>query len=102
MAAAGAFEEWAARGWNVFNEGRPFSLVYPALCLLVAALVGLAPDGSLALALAGALALGTVLACWPFPLRGRALLWLAALACVPLLEPWRTPALLVGALAGYV
>ena len=26
---------------------------------------------------------------------------LAALACVPLLEPWRAPALLAGALAGY-
>ena len=36
-----------------------------------------------------------------FALRGRALLWLAALASVPLLEPWRAPGLLAGALAGY-
>ena len=42
-----------------------------------------------------------VLARFPFALRGRALLWLAALAAVPLLEPWRAPALLAGALAGY-
>ena len=42
-----------------------------------------------------------MLACFPFALRGRALLWLAALAAVPLLEPWRAPALLAGALAGY-
>ena len=38
---------------------------------------------------------------FPFALRGRALLWLAALAALPLLEPWRAPALLAGALAGY-
>jgi hypothetical protein len=98
---AGRVEVWAARAWNVFNEGRPFSLVYPALVLLVAAPLGLGPDGSLALALAGALGLAAVLARFPFPLRGRALLWLAAAVSVPLLEPWRAPALLAGALAGY-
>jgi hypothetical protein len=98
---AGRFEIWAARAWNVFNEGRPFSLVYPALVLLAAAPLGLAPDGSLLLALAGALGLAAVLACFTFPLRARALLWLAALVSVPLLEPWRAPALLAGALAGY-
>ena len=32
--AAGPFEVWAARAWNVFNEGRPFSIVYPLLVLL--------------------------------------------------------------------
>ena len=84
-AMAGPIEIWAARAWNVFNEGRPFSLVYPLLVLLCAALVGLAPEGSTALACAGALALAAVLACFPFPLRGRALLWLAALASIPLL-----------------
>jgi Glycosyl transferase family 2/Sulfatase/Type I phosphodiesterase / nucleotide pyrophosphatase len=101
-AMAGPIEIWAARAWNVLNEGRPFSLVYPLLVLLCAALVGLAPEGSTALACVGALALAAVLACFPFPLRGRALLWLAALASVPLLEPWRAPALLAGALAGYL
>ena len=30
-------EVWAARAWNVFNEGRPFSIVYPLLVLLAAA-----------------------------------------------------------------
>ena len=94
-------EVWAARAWNVFNEGRPFSVVYPLLVLVAAGVVGLAPDGSLWLAL-GAAASGTlVLSRFPFALRGRALLWLAALATVPLLEPWRAPALLAGALAGY-
>ena len=39
---------------------------------------------------------------FPFPLRGRALLWLALAASVPLLEPWRAPALVLGALAGWV
>ena len=49
-----AAEVWAARAWNVFNEGRPFSVVYPLLVLLAAARVGLAPDGPLGLALLGA------------------------------------------------
>jgi hypothetical protein len=99
--AAGRTEIWAARAWNVFNEGRPFSVVYPLLVLLAAAAVGLAPEGPLPLALAGALAIAGVLACFPFPLRGRALLWLALAASVPLLEPWRAPPLLLGALAGW-
>jgi glycosyl transferase family 2/type I phosphodiesterase/nucleotide pyrophosphatase/sulfatase-like protein len=101
MRAAGAIEIWAARAWNVFNEGRPFSIVYPAMVLGAAALVGLAPDGSLGLAFAGALGLALVLVWFPFPLRSRALLWLALAASVPLLGPWRAPWLLVGALAGY-
>jgi hypothetical protein len=99
--AAGPFEVWAARAWNVFNEGRPFSVVYPLLVLLAAAAVGLAPEGGLGVALVTAAAASALLACFPFALRGRALLWLAALAAVPLLEPWRAPALLAGALAGY-
>src|SRR5215210_4459470 len=102
MGTAGSFEVWAARAWNVFNEGRPFSIVYPATVLAAASLVGLAPDGSLALALLGALGIATVLACFQFPLRGRALLWLVAIASVPFLEPWRAPGLLLGAVAGYV
>ncbi|HZO09473.1 MAG TPA: alkaline phosphatase family protein [Myxococcota bacterium] len=94
-------EVWAARAWNVFNEGRPFSIVYPLLVLIAAAAVGLAPDGSLPLAALAATATALVLSRFPFALRGRVLLWLAALAAVPLLEPWRAPALLAGALAGY-
>src|ERR687894_160909 len=89
--AAGAVEEWAARAWNVFNEGRPFSVVYPLLVLVVAAPLGLGPDGPLARAVAGGLAMAAVLACFTSPLRGRALLWLAAAASIPLLEPWRAP-----------
>lgn len=99
---AGPVEVWAARAWNVFNEGRPFSVVYPLLVLLAAAPLGLAPEGSLGLALAGAGACALVLSRFSFALRGRALLWLAAVAALPLLEPWRAPALLAGALAGYV
>jgi hypothetical protein len=100
--AAGAFEVWAARAWNVFNEGRPFSIVYPAMVLLCAAPLGLAPEGSLGLALLGGIGLAVVLSRFSFPLRGRGLLWLAAAASLPLLEPWRAPGLLLGALAGYV
>jgi hypothetical protein len=100
--AAGPAEVWAARAWNVFNEGRPFSIVYPVLVLLAAVPVGLAPDGSLLLALAAALALSAVFACFTFPLRGRLLLWLALALSVPLLEPWRAPGLLLGALAGWL
>ena len=37
-----------------------------------------------------------------FPLRSRAILWLVALATIPLLEPWRAAPLLLGALAGYL
>ena len=99
---AGTVEVWAARAWNVFNEGRPFSVVYPLLVLLAAAPLGLAPEGSIGLALAGAGVSALVLSRFSFALRGRALLWLAALAALPLLEPWRAPALLSGALAGYV
>jgi hypothetical protein len=99
--AAGPFEVWAARAWNVFNEGSPFSVVYPLLVLLAAAPLGLAPTGPLGLALLGAAVAASLLSRFPFALRGRALLWLAALAALPLLEPWRAPALLAGALAGY-
>jgi hypothetical protein len=98
---AGPFEVWAARAWNVFNEGRPFSVVYPLLVLIAAAPLGLAPSGPLGLALLGAAASAAVLSRFPFALRGRALLWLAALATLPLLEPWRAPTLLAGAVVGY-
>jgi Glycosyl transferase family 2/Sulfatase len=99
--AAGPVEIWAARAWNVLNEGRPFSVVYPGLVLLCAAPLGLAPDGRLAPALGGAVGLALVLSRFDFPLRGRALLWLALALSAPLLEPWRALPLLVGALAGW-
>src|SRR4029079_6802770 len=86
---ASVAEVWAARAWNIFNEGRPFSIVYPLLVLLAATLVGLAPDGRLWMALVAAAATAAVLSRFAFPLRGRALLWLGALVSVPLLEPWR-------------
>jgi hypothetical protein len=100
--AAGPAEVWAARAWNVFNEGRPFSVVYPVLVLMAAVPAGLAPDGSVLVALCAALAVSAVLACFTFPLRGRLLLWLALALSVPLLEPWRAPGLLLGALAGWL
>ena len=93
---------WAARAWNVFNEGKPFSIVFPVMVLVAAAPVGLASDGGTGVALAGALVLSVVLSRFAFPLRRRALLWLLALAAVPLLELWRAPTLLLGALAGYL
>src|SRR5215217_6535117 len=98
---ARAAEVWAARAWNVFNEGRPFSVVSLSLKIIAAALVGLAPDGPLWLALLTATASAFVLSLFAFALRGRAFLWLAALVALPLLEPWRAPGLLAGALAGY-
>src|ERR671914_695300 len=73
---AGGFEVWAARAWNVFNEGRPFSVLYPLLVLLAAAPLGLGPEGSLAVALCGALAMAGVLACFTFPLLGAVGGWL--------------------------
>jgi len=99
---AGPIEIWAARAWNVLNEGRPFSVVFPPLVLLAAAPLGLAPGGPLGLAVVGAVSLALVLSHFSFPLRGRALLWLAALVTAPLLEPWRAPGLLLGALGGYL
>jgi len=100
--AAGATEVWAARVWNVFNEGKPFSIVFPPMVLGAATVMGLAPEGSLSVALAGALAVAVPLSLFAFPLRWRVLLWLSALASVPLLEPWRAPGMMLGALAGYV
>jgi hypothetical protein len=100
-APAGGVEVWAARAWNVLNEGRPFSVVYPAVALLVAAPLGLAPEGELWRALAGTLLMAATLAAFSFPLRGRALLWLALAASLPLLEPWRAAGLIAAALAGY-
>ena len=99
--SASLAEIWAARAWNVFNEGRPFSIVYPLLVLLAATGVGIAPDGSLGTALTTAAVVAAVLSRFAFALRGRVLLWVASLAAVPLLEPWRAPALMAGALAGY-
>src|SRR3954447_21661664 len=98
---AGLVEVWAARAWNVFNEGRPFSIVFPLMVLAAAMPVGIAPDGRLGLALLGAFAIALVASRFSFPLRGRALLWIAAVASFPLLELWRAPGLLLGALAGY-
>lgn len=98
---AGHFEIWAARVWNVFNEGRPFSIVYPALVLLAALPLGIAPSGSFAAALAGALASSLLLARFQFPLRGRLALWAVALPAFVLLDPRREWGLLVAAVAGY-
>jgi hypothetical protein len=72
---AGGFEVWAARAWNVFNEGKPFGIVYPPMALAGAILIG-AVQGDLLAALVAGLAVSLVLARFPFALRGRALLWL--------------------------
>ncbi|MBN1529492.1 MAG: alkaline phosphatase family protein [Thermoleophilaceae bacterium] len=100
--AAGAFEVWAARAWNVLNEGRPFSIVYPVLVLLCAVPAGLAPDGGIGWALLGSVGLALVLSRFSFPLRWRALLWLVMLVSLPLLRPWEALPLIAGALAGWV
>ena len=72
--AAGPMEEWAARAWNVLNEGKPFTWVF----------------GAFVLAVTGAPAAG-FLACIPlalgwwrhaFPLHLRAVLWAVAGAVI--------------------
>ena len=45
---AGLVEVWAARAWNVFNEGRPFSIVFPLMVLAVGACTGFFRDDFLA------------------------------------------------------
>jgi len=69
--SAGPMEEWAARAWNVLNEGKPFTLVFGTALLLVTG--------------------GNPLACVPlffgwwrhaFPLHLRAVLWVLAAVIV--------------------
>src|SRR3954447_18285263 len=91
-AMSGTVEIWAARAWNVFNEGRPFTVVYPLLVLVAAEVAGLGPGGALWTAVVVAGGAAVVLSRFSFALRGRALLWVAALMAAPLLEPWRAPA----------
>ncbi len=99
--SAGAAEVWAARAWNVFNEGKPFSIVYPPMAVAGAALVGAGAGGALGWGLLAGLALSLVWARHPFPLRARALLWALLPAGFVVLEGWRAPGLLAVGLGGY-
>jgi hypothetical protein len=83
---AGGFEVWAARAWNVFNEGKPFGVVYPPMALAGAILIG-AIQGELLAALLAGLAVSLVWAKFPFALRGRALLWLLLVPVLAVLGP---------------
>jgi hypothetical protein len=76
--AAGFAETWAARAWNVFNEGRPFGVVYPPMAVAGALLVGAIGAAGIGWGLLAGLGLSLVWARFSFPLRGRALLWLLA------------------------
>jgi hypothetical protein len=71
---AGPLEEWAARAWNVLNEGKPFTVVFAAFLLLV---TGAPARGWAAYALFG-------LAFWrhAYPLHLRAVLWAVAAAVI--------------------
>jgi hypothetical protein len=72
--AASRFEEWAARCWNVLNEGKPFTLVFGLFVLVV--------SGA---SMRGVVACVPLAAAWwrhAFPLHLRAVLWLAAAAVV--------------------
>jgi hypothetical protein len=100
--AAGGFEVWAARAWNVFNEGKPFSVVYPPMALAGAGLIGVGPGGAIGWGLLAGLALSAVWVLHPFPLRSRALLWLLLAGAAVALELWRAPGLLLVGLGGYV
>jgi hypothetical protein len=98
--AAGFAEVWAARAWNVFNEGRPFGIVYPPMALAGAALIG-AADWSWA-GLAAGLVLSVVWARSSFPLRGRALLWLLLVPGFLALEGWASLGLIAVGLGGWL
>ncbi len=98
---AGLAEVWAARAWNVFNEGRPFAVVYPPLAVAGAALIGAGPGGAIGWGLLAGLVLSAVWARAAFPLRWRALLWAVAVPGVLVLEIWRAPGLLAVGLGGW-
>ena len=100
--AAGVAEVWAARAWNVFNEGKPFGLVYPPMAVAGAVLVGAAPAGSIGWGLIAGLALSLVWARYSFPLRGRLLLWLLLVPAAVVLQAWRAPGLLAVGLGGWL
>lgn len=99
--SAGSLETWVARAWNVFNEGRPFSVVYPPMALAGAAIVGVGLGGSTGWGLLAGLALSAVWTCFSFPLRSRALLWALLCAGVVVLQSGRALGLLAVGLGGY-
>jgi hypothetical protein len=71
---AGRTEEWAARAWNVLNEGKPFTLVFGLFLLAVTGAPGRGFLACIPLALA-----------WfrhAFPLHLRAVLWVVAAATI--------------------
>jgi hypothetical protein len=100
--AAGAFEVWAARAWNVFNEGRPFGIVYPPMAVAGAWLIGVAPDGALGWGLLAGLALSVVWARFSFPLRARVLLWALLVPAFVALEGYDSLGLIAVGLGGWV
>ena len=71
------------------------------MVLLAAAPLGPGADGGLGLALLGALAMAVVLSRFSFPLRGRALLWLARRHSDPAARALARARAAAGALAGY-
>jgi len=99
---AGFAEVWAARAWNVFNEGRPFGIVYPPMAVAGTALIGAGPQGALGWGLLAGIALGIVWWFASFPLRGRVLLWALLVPALVVLEGWRAPGLLAVGLCGWV
>ncbi len=100
--AAGHAEVWAARAWNVLNEGKPFSIVYPPMAVAGAALVGAGPGGAVGWGLLAGLALSLVWARYAFPLRARALLWALLPAAFVVLQGWEALGLLAVGLGGWV
>jgi hypothetical protein len=99
--SAGWFETWAARAWNVFNEGRPFGVVYPPMAVAGALLVGALGGTEIGWGLLAGLALSLVWARFSFPLRGRALLWLLLVPGVVVLRADRALGLLAVGLGGW-
>lgn len=82
LGLAGRLERWAARAWNVLNEGRGFLPAFTAATLIATLAVrGAAPGGlHRAAAAAGLLPALWALVRWDYPLGLRRGLWLALAA----------------------
>ncbi|WP_053367324.1 alkaline phosphatase family protein [Bacillus sp. FJAT-27245] len=79
MKQASAFEKFAARCWNLLNEGKPFTPIFTVGTMLIYSLPRLGQDGYLADLLVGFLAVIPLLALYfiyDFPLFMRNYLWI--------------------------
>lgn len=83
MKQASAFEKFAARCWNLLNEGKPFTPIFTVGTMLIYSLPRLGQDGYLADLLIGLLAVIPLLVLYfiyDFPLFLRNYLWMPLMA----------------------